>query len=61
MYVCLCNAITDRDVRAEAARDGSTVASIYRGLGKRPQCGKCAALMRQLLRETTEPLQEGAD
>ena len=61
MYVCLCNAITDRDARFEAEREGSTVASIYRGLGKRPQCGKCAPLMRQLLRECTEPPQEGAD
>ena len=42
MYICLCNAITDRDVRAHtAAGEGCSVAMVYRALGCEPQCGKC--------------------
>ena len=54
MYVCLCNAITDRDFRAHAEREGSTVSAVYRSLGKTPQCGKCAPFVRQLLRQVVE-------
>jgi bacterioferritin-associated ferredoxin len=54
MYVCVCNAITDRDVRASAQCDACTVAGIYRSLGRQPKCGKCVPLVRQLLRQVTE-------
>ena len=54
MYVCLCNAITDRDFRAHAEREGSTVSAVYRSLGKKPQCGKCVPFVRQLLRQVVE-------
>ena len=61
MYVCVCNAITDRDVRAQVEREGCTVASIYHGLGKKPSCGKCAPLMCRLLRQTVELGRSEAD
>jgi bacterioferritin-associated ferredoxin len=53
MYLCLCNAITDRDARAEVKAE-HTVAMVYRALGAKPQCGKCAPLLRQLLRQAIE-------
>ena len=49
MYVCLCNAITDRDFRAHAADESCTVATVYRSLGTKPKCGKCVPLVRELL------------
>jgi bacterioferritin-associated ferredoxin len=52
MYVCLCNALTDRDVRAHGG-DGCSVAMVYRALGCQPQCGKCVPLVRQMLRQNT--------
>jgi bacterioferritin-associated ferredoxin len=51
MYVCVCNAITDRDIRAQAACERSTVAMIYRSLGTKPKCGKCVPLVRQITRQ----------
>jgi bacterioferritin-associated ferredoxin len=57
MYVCLCNAITDRDFRAHAAHaecEGCSVSAVYRSLGKKPQCGKCVPFVRQLLRQVVE-------
>lgn len=55
MYVCVCNAITDRDVRTQAQGECCTVATIYRSLGTKPRCGKCVPLMRQLLRQIVLP------
>jgi bacterioferritin-associated ferredoxin len=54
MYVCLCNAITDRDFRAHAAEENSTVSMVYRSLGTRPKCGKCVPYVKQLLRQAAE-------
>jgi bacterioferritin-associated ferredoxin len=54
MYVCVCNAITDGDVRAQAQSECSTVSAIYRSLGKKPKCGKCVPLVCQLLRQVVE-------
>lgn len=64
MYVCLCNAITDRDFRAHAECDGCTVSAVYRSLGAKPQCGKCVPLVREMLRRVVElshPEPVGAD
>jgi len=54
MYVCVCNAITDRHVRAQAQAECSTVSAIYRSLGAKPKCGKCVPLVRQLMRQIVE-------
>jgi len=56
MYVCLCNALTDRDVR-NSAQGSCSVAMVYRALGCEPQCGKCVPFVRQMLRETAQPAQ----
>lgn len=51
MYVCLCNRITDRDVRLCAEAECPTVSSVYRSLGGKPRCGKCVPYLRQMIRE----------
>ena len=51
MYICLCNALTDRDVRTQCSGGGCSVSMVYRGLGCEPQCGKCVPMVRQMLRE----------
>ncbi len=51
MYVCICNALKDKQLTAAAADDARTVAQVFRRCGARPQCGKClpdvAALIEQ--------------
>jgi len=59
MYVCLCNGLTDRDVRS-CTRDGCSVAMVYRSLGCEPQCGKCVPYVRQMLREAEPAAQTEA-
>lgn len=51
MYVCLCNALTDRQVKLAAATAGSTKPStVYAACGCRAQCGQCVKSLVALLR-----------
>ena len=53
MYLCICNAITDRQARSHGAASGGTtgcsVSAFYRALGVKPKCGKCARGVREML------------
>lgn len=53
MYVCICNAITDKDIRnAVTTTDTATkagVTALYRRLGCEPQCGECMAYAGELI------------
>lgn len=52
MYICLCNALTERQIRQAAATcdDGSTL-GVYRACGTQPRCGKCRPLVEGILRD----------
>ncbi len=42
MYVCICNAVTENEVR-QAAREGArTLSDLQHGLGVATGCGQCA-------------------
>ncbi len=41
MYVCICNAIKDKDVSTAVAGGAGTVASVFKSHGHRPKCGRC--------------------
>lgn len=49
MYVCLCNAFTDRDVDRAIDAGAHTVAQVYKRLDAIPQCGKCKDTIREML------------
>jgi bacterioferritin-associated ferredoxin len=53
MYVCLCNAVTDSQIR-EAVAQGqcSSMRDLNRELGVSIQCGKCGRDAKNLLRQT---------
>ncbi len=66
MYVCLCNALTTRDIHQHVEGGCGSVAGLYKRLGCRPQCGKCVTDIRQLVQAakdalTAEPNMAGAD
>ena len=49
MYVCVCKAVTERQVR-EAVSDGArSLKDLRRELGVTSDCGQCAACARQCL------------
>lgn len=54
MYVCVCNAVTDSEVRS-CMRDGArTLADLREQLSVATDCGRCASLARAMLREQRE-------
>ena len=64
MYVCLCNALTDRQVKQAAATAGTTKpSSVYAACGCRAQCGQCVKALLALLRaeDYAMPALQGAD
>ncbi|MBS99597.1 MAG: (2Fe-2S)-binding protein [Oceanospirillaceae bacterium] len=59
MYVCICNNITERQVR-EAIDDGArSVRDLNRSLSVGSECGKCTCVARKILkREQQEQAME---
>jgi bacterioferritin-associated ferredoxin len=51
MYVCVCNAVTDRQIRAQSECTRGTVAEIYRALGIKVKCGKCVSTAKCIIAE----------
>jgi bacterioferritin-associated ferredoxin len=41
MYVCICNAIKESDLRAAARSCQGDAESLYASLGRTPQCRQC--------------------
>lgn len=57
MYVCLCRGVTDNQIR-EAILDGCcSYTDVRKTLGVASQCGKCACLAKQVVRETLGEIQ----
>lgn len=51
MYICVCNAIRECELRAAARRFPGDPDAVYEALGCRPQCGQCLDDAAQLLIE----------
>ena len=49
MYVCMCNALRDRDVAAAAAAGARTAVDAYSALGAAPRCGRCLPFAQQFV------------
>jgi len=41
MYICICNAIRETDLRQAAIGHEGDAEATYAALGKRPNCGQC--------------------
>lgn len=59
MYVCICNALKESQVRAVTREAGGSLGSseLFRRLGARPQCGKCVSHATDLMRSESASLQ----
>lgn len=54
MYVCVCKAVTDRQIH-EAARGGArTLGDLRRELGVTMDCGRCASCAHECLKEARQ-------
>ncbi len=51
MYVCVCKAVTDRQIREAAEGGARTIKDLRRDLGVTRDCGRCASCVHDCLRE----------
>jgi bacterioferritin-associated ferredoxin len=51
MIVCVCNNISDREIRQAVDMGLSTMAELRRDLGVATCCGKCAPCAKEVLTE----------
>ena len=57
MYVCLCEGVTDTQIREEVYVGCCSYREVRGSLGIASQCGKCACLAKQVVRETIAEVQ----
>jgi len=51
MYVCICKAVTERQIREAADSGARNLRDLRRDLGVTTECGRCATCARDCLRE----------
>ena len=52
MYICICNAITERQIRHCAAEGACSMADLERCLGVGINCGRCRPTATEILNES---------
>lgn len=51
MYICVCNAVTEREIRQCAQLGARSLNDLREGLGVASSCGKCKAAAVEILHE----------
>ena len=51
MYVCICKAVTDRDIRRELRQGAKGLRELAQRLGAATKCGRCRGCIVELIRE----------
>lgn len=54
MYVCICNAIREKDLRCAARRMNGDAEAVYAAMGRKPQCGQCLDEAEEIIAEEVE-------
>ena len=52
VYVCICNALTDKDFARATRAGATTVGQAFKALDSTPQCGRCFDCARQVIADT---------
>jgi bacterioferritin-associated ferredoxin len=61
VYVCNCNGIREREVRAVIAGGGRRPSDVFKAKGCSPKCAKCVCDMRGMIAEAKTPLRYAAE
>jgi bacterioferritin-associated ferredoxin len=54
MYVCLCKAVTDTQIRESIQNGATKFGQVRQELSLASQCGKCGILAREVFNEALE-------
>jgi bacterioferritin-associated ferredoxin len=58
MYVCICNAVTDREIRQCAALGVRSLDDLRESIGVASCCGQCAPVAASILNEGARPARD---
>jgi bacterioferritin-associated ferredoxin len=61
VYVCNCNGIREREVRAAISAGARRPADIFKSRACTPKCAKCVCDMRGMITEARETLRYAAE
>jgi bacterioferritin-associated ferredoxin len=61
VYVCNCNGIREREVRAAIEAGAQRPAHIFRHCQRRPRCAKCVCDMQAMIEESKHSLRYAAE
>ena len=54
MYICLCKAVTDSQIREAVAKGATQFGQVRKELGLASQCGKCGILARDIFNDSLQ-------
>ena len=61
MYICLCNAVTEREIRSCCAEEGArNLRDLERCLGVGSNCGRCRPAATEILKEEARASREAS-
>ncbi|GAB6386733.1 bacterioferritin-associated ferredoxin [Stutzerimonas marianensis] len=60
MYVCLCQGVTDGQIREAIYEGCCSYRDVREATGVATQCGKCACLAKQVVRDTLGDIQSAS-
>lgn len=49
MYICVCNALTEKCVRTALSETSNGVAGVFGKHGTKPKCGKCLSHLKEFM------------
>ena len=61
MYVCNCNGIREREVRAAIEAGATRPAEVFMACDARPQCARCVCDMKQMIDDQRDLLRYAAE
>jgi bacterioferritin-associated ferredoxin len=61
MYVCNCNGIREREVRAAIDAGAARPAEIFKACEAQARCARCVCEMREMIDESRESLRYAAE
>lgn len=56
MIICVCNNISDREIRKAVEQGMTSMAELYKELGVGTCCGKCVSYAREVLHEQLDTM-----
>lgn len=56
MYVCVCRAVSERQIREQVAQGARSLRDLQQNCGLGSCCGKCVPLARECLKQAQEEL-----